>query len=285
MNLFTNWFSQKQAPIQFPKDLPEPLREQHRVIPFKTTHNFRDIGGYEGANGRKVKWGILYRSDNFHRLDKSQFDTFNALNLKSVVDFRSGFEKTHEPNKFPPNATFEYIELPIFDQANQNSGQNLQQKIRKGDLADVDGYGLMIEANEQFVMEYAEEYKTFLQTVLAAKGAPVLYHCTGGKDRTGFATALLLKIAGVSQEVIFEDYLRSNALILPALKRRLRIYALLRGQKALKVVEQLASVTPAYLQTAFNAIEENYGSFENYLSTALSFSTDEVKQLQSYLLE
>ena len=285
MNQLTQWFSKTNSSIILPKDVPESLREQHRVIPFCTTHNFRDLGGYTGINGRKLKWGVLYRSDNLHRLKKSYFEAFNSLNLKTIFDFRSSFEKSHEPNHFPKNAAFEYIELPIFDQANQHSGQSLQQKIRKGDLADVDGYELLIQANEQFVLDYADEYKAFLHKVLEARGKPVLFHCTGGKDRTGFASLLLLKIAGVSDQIILEDYLRSNELILPALKRRLQIYALLRGPQALKVVEQLASVTPDYLQSALNTIDEHFGSFDQYLENALNFSSAKRIELQEYLLE
>ena len=242
------------------------------------------MGGYEGDNGRKIKWGTLYRSDNLHRLSARHFEAFNQLNLTAVIDFRSSYEKSFEPNRFPSNKTFKVVELPIFDRANQTMGKNLQEKIRKGDVGDIDGNALMLRANRQFALEYIPEFRHFLHHILEAEGKPVLFHCTGGKDRTGFATALLLTILGVSKETIFQDYLLSNQLILPALKSRMRLYAMIRGPKALQVVEELARVTPAYLGAAFAAIEVEYGNFDNYVQQALTLSKEDVEELRNSLL-
>lgn len=278
-------FFPNTTPIQLPKNLPEAEREARRVIRFNRTHNFRDLGGYVGVNGRRTKWGTLYRSDNLHRLNATSHTLFDQLNLHTLIDFRSRFEKSVEPNKLPEAHNVKVIEIPILDQGNKNMGKSLQERIRKGDVADLDGAALMLGANRQFVEQYTAEYTQFIRHVLDANGQPVLFHCTGGKDRTGFAAAILLRLLGVSEEQIMEDYLMSNSLILPALKRRFQLYALLRGRRALAVVEALARVTPEYLGTALDAIDELYGDFTTYAADGLGLSDGDIARLRENLLE
>lgn len=273
--------------VVLPRDVAEAERERHRVLPLRKTYNFRDVGGYAGANGRYTKWGILYRSDNLHNLHQTAFNNFNQLNLHTLIDLRSSYEKAEQPNRLPDAHTIKVVELPIFDRANatmMRSGE-LREKLKRGDVDDVDGFAMMQEANRQFVTEYNPEYRALLEAVIAAKGQPVLIHCTGGKDRTGFAIALILKILGADDDVIMADYLRSNELILRPLKRHLRVYSALRGKEAVKVVMQLARVETAYLGAAFEEINTLYGSFDTYLKDGLQLTLVDIQALQNGLLE
>lgn len=285
MNKLKQWLFPEPVSILFPKDLPPDQREANRVIRFVESHNFRDLGGYVGENGRLTKWGVLYRADNLHRLSSKQFDLFNQLKLHTIIDFRSRFEKEKEPNNLPNKINYTVYDIPILDRANNQMGKTLHDKIRTGDLKGLNGVELMLDANRQFATEYTPEYRRFVQHILAAKGQPVLFHCTGGKDRTGFASAILLKLLGVSEDAILQDYLLSNELIMPALKRQLKIYAALRGPKALQVVEELARVEAGYLGAAFEMIDTTYGNFEAYVEGGLQLSADEVAALKTFLLD
>ena len=110
----------------------------------------------------------------------------------------------------------------------------MRERIARGDLAGIDAAALLIEANQRLATEFTPVYRRFLAELLAARGAPVLFHCTAGKDRTGFAAAIVLRLLGVPEESIVADYMRSQRYSLAArridlLLLRLRARAFLSG--------------------------------------------------------
>lgn len=281
MKWLPNWI--KKELVYLPKDLPEEERGKYRVIRLPGTHNFRDMGGYKTENGRFTKWGTLYRSDALSRLRKRAAPIFNQLDLHVIIDLRSTYERASDPNKIPKGTNLKLVEIPILDRAN-NLGRSLFKRLLQGDVAGLDGFALMVDANRQFVTEYNAEYRLFLEQVLAANGRPVLFHCTGGKDRTGFAAALLLRSLGVPKSTIYEDYFISNQLILPFLQNRLKLYTMLRGNAAGQIVQDLAQVHGNYMDAAFDCIEETYGSFEGYITDGLGLHLSIRQELQQMLL-
>ena len=99
------WFNEKEAP-SFERPIPikfsENLREDYRKLPFTGAHNFRDLGGYKTEDGRTLKWGKLYRSDDLHFLTDEDVKYLSRLGVKSVVDFRSDEEREAEPDRLTP---------------------------------------------------------------------------------------------------------------------------------------------------------------------------------------
>lgn len=273
-----------RRPLVLPKDRPLVQRIRHRRLPFAGARNFRDLGGYATADGATVRWGVLYRSDHLHHLTNRDLAALAALDLACVIDFRSDFEQTNEPDRLPPGTPVRVVHLPIFD-ANTRMGREIRERIASGKLAGLDPDAMLRDANVQFVRHFTPQFQAFVREVLVAQGKPVLFHCTVGKDRTGFAAAILLRILGVPQDVILQDYLESQAYLLAGRARDLRLLRLTRGTETVQIIEGLLSVKPEYLQLAFDTIEQEYGSFAAYVRNGLGLSDFEIAELRALLLE
>jgi len=207
------------------------------------------------------------------------------LELAVLIDFRSSAEKALAPNRLPRGHGIKIVELPLFDDADDPMGVGLRAQIERGDLAGIDAAALLIDANQRLATKFTPVYRQFIAELLAAGGAPVLFHCTAGKDRTGFAAALVLRLLGVPEEVIVADYLRSNTYSLTAHRRTLFLLRLFKGQELTALVRALLGVEEAYLQATFEAIDREYGSFAAYVRDGLGLSEADIERLRDLLLE
>lgn len=106
-----------------------------------------------------------------------------------------------------------------------------------------------------------------------------------GKDRTGFAAAVLLKILGVPHNVIMQDYLLTNQYILPSFQRELTFLRIFRGKRFTEAVKAFMEARPEYLSAAFDAIDREFGSFDAYVYDALGLSIHDVNKLKAVYLE
>jgi protein-tyrosine phosphatase len=270
--------------IVFPKDLPAEKREAHRRLTFSGTYNFRDLGGYAAADGRHVKWGVLYRSDKLQKLTNHDLQVLAGLNLYCVIDLRADFEREKEPDRLPDNTEIQLMPLPIVD-TNSTLTKEATQKIVARKFKGIDSNELLIDAYKQFVTTFTPQYRTFFRIVLAAEGKPILFHCKAGKDRTGFAAALLLRILGVSQQVVLQDYLLTQRYMQRALTWLFVFVRFTRGKKAMQLVQQLTGVKEEFLKAAFDTIDVQYGSFDAYIHDGLGLSDNDVETLRSRLTE
>jgi protein-tyrosine phosphatase len=241
---------------------------------------------YVAADDPTVRWGGLYRSDHLGKLSARDLRQLRKLDLAVLIDFRSAAEKAAAPNRLPSGHAIKVVELPLFDDdASDAMGAGLRARIERGDLAGIDAAALLIEANQRLATEFTPAYRRFMAELLAARGAPVLFHCTAGKDRTGFAAAIVLRLLGVPQEVIVADYLRSKVYSLAARRRDLLLLRLLKGRELTALVRTLLGVESAYLQAAFDAIDREYGSFAAYARDGLGLSEADIAWLRDNLLE
>ena len=133
------WFNEKEAP-SFERPIPikfsENLREDYRKLPFTGAHNFRDLGGYKTEDGRTLKWGKLYRSDDLHFLTDEDVKYLSRLGVKSVVDFRSDEEREAEPDRLTPNMT--QVFLPIKFQPKDMGDETLVGYMKDITLGNID---------------------------------------------------------------------------------------------------------------------------------------------------
>lgn len=272
------------APAVLPAGLPSAEREAHRVIEFSSIHNFRDLGGYRTADGREVQWGKLYRTGTLAQASEFDLEQLHGLGLATLIDFRSEMEKKAAPTRLPDAAEFTLVAIPTLDDGNEALMGELHQRVETGDFADFDPHGFMLEANRQFATEFTPEYRLFMQQVLAADGAPVAWHCSAGKDRTGFAAAILLRTLGVPAEQVMADYLASRDLSVAARRTDLLLLRLFKGSEAADKVRVMLGVEESWLQAAFSEIDAHWGSFDRYLSEGLQLSADDIDRLRNNLL-
>ena len=265
-----------------PADLPSQEREALRRLPVEGAENFRDIGGYKTPDGHSVKWGKLYRSGQLHDLSRGDREYLLLLGIRSVADFRGPSEVEKEPDNLPEG--IKYLSYPV-----DVAGSDLREKVIsliKGDaVMDVNGY--MIDVNRRFAEDYPETFGKWIKDLANNPDLqPQVFHCTAGKDRTGFAAAILLRILGVPEETVMADYLKSNGYNADYIEKtikKIRILSFFKNDG--EVIRPLLSVDHQYLQTAFDAIDGKWGSFDNYVRRGLNLSDDEITALRDRFLE
>jgi protein-tyrosine phosphatase len=257
--------------FRFQADRGQGLRLADRLVRLSGTVNLRDAGGYRTANGQWVKMGEVYRSDALNKLTAEDLDTLRRLHIRSVVDLRMESERTQDPDKVPAGA--EYVVADVF--AGSGSFQNMPK-------TPVEAERMMIDAEKAMVS--GEGGKRAYSQVFEAAGdgdaRSVLYHCTAGKDRTGWSSAALLTALGVPRGTVMADYLASNTY------RRAANDAVL-GQlppQQAAVYKPLLDVRPEYLNSGYDEVEAEYGSFDRYLKSGLGVDSRELKHLKKELL-
>jgi protein-tyrosine phosphatase len=272
-------------PLVIPAQLPLAQREAHRLLNFQGIANFRDLGGYRTGDGKQVKWGSLYRAGTFTNSSDTDLRNLQQLNLVTLIDFRSSGEKEEEPNRLPDPTGFNVVEIPTLDDGNKALVGEVMERIDSGDFEGFDPNLAMIKANRQFAGTFTPQFRQFIHTVLDADGAPVVWHCSAGKDRTGFAAAILLRILDVPRDVVVQDYMASKEHALDARRSQLLLLRVFKGEEAADKLATMMGVEEAWLEAAFDEIDARWGSFDNYVSEGLELSSTDVARLRNNLLE
>jgi len=253
-------------------DKGERLVASERLIPMEGVLNFRDLGGIPTKDGRVVKWGKFYRSGKLSELSKRDLQYFSTLGIKTVADFRDDHEIKEDPNRYPENYVVERIRMPIGDTSG-NMQRELRKTVKKANPDNFDSEKFVVDVMVEFIDSFAFQYKPFMEYVSNPAKVPLLFHCTAGKDRTGMGAAFLLAMLGVEREVIFGDYLMSNYYRNNKINKSLRKATLVGVNQ--KIAQPLVEVKSSYIAAAFEAIDRNYGSVENFLEE--EYGLDETK--------
>lgn len=247
--------------------------------------NFRDLGGIKTSDGKRVKKGLLLRSGEPDELTLEEFNEFKVkYDIRFIVDFRTSEEA--EASKIAEDSGVRREIIDVLKNAEEyvTSYKNFRQITDRGRVRTFmnEVYALIINDDHS-----TQGYKRFLEIVLALEKGAVLFHCFAGKDRTGIAAAILLTILGVPRDEIIKDYLMTNELRKESNQKILK-----QDMEAgvdpehLKVMEGFLLVDKEYIETAFKAAEQKYGSFDNYIARALGL-TEEGREIlkRRYLQE
>lgn len=272
-------------PLVIPSQLPTDQREAHRLLNFEGIANFRDLGGYPSDSGKQVKWGTLYRAGTLAHSSDADLRNLGQLQLVSLIDFRSSQEKEEEPNRLPDPTGFTVVEIPTLDDGNKALVGDIMARIDSGNFDGFDPNLAMMTANRQFATEFTPQFRQFIRTVLEADGAPIVWHCSAGKDRTGFAAAILLRILGTPRDIVMQDYMASREHALEARKSQLLLLRVFKGEEAADKLAIMMGVEEAWLNAAFEEIDAQWGSFDNYVSQGLLLSSADIQRLKENLLE
>jgi protein-tyrosine phosphatase len=268
-----------QRPI--PAELPPAEREAQRKLPVGGAANLRDLGGYETRDGRALRWGVLYRSDALADLDDEDVAYLARLELRRVVDFRSEGERERDPDRLPEG--LRTVWTPI-----SGSGLDpaeLQERLLAGEVSAEQAEAWLVEGNRAFVGEFRAVYAQFLRELADPANLPTLFHCTAGKDRAGYAAALVLLALDVPRETAMRDYLLTNAFTeakTTSMLRLIQIMSLFRADP--DDLRPLFEARESYLAAAFEAIDAARGT-DAYLREALGIDDALRAQLRANLLE
>ena len=159
--------------LRIPAEIPAAERAQNRLLNFEKIANFRDLGGYPTADGRQVKWGVLYRTGTLTDASNADLKGLAQLKLNTLIDFRSSVEKQEEPNHLPDPIGFSVVEIPTLDDGNQAIVGEIMERIETGNFEEFDPDQLMLEANRQFATTFTPQFRQYIHTVLDADGVDI----------------------------------------------------------------------------------------------------------------
>jgi protein-tyrosine phosphatase len=232
--------------------------------------NFRDLGGYPTSDGRAVRWRQIFRSNHLGHLTDADIEVLRGLGLKSAFDFRGTEERSAA---LCGVAEIAVHSLPI----EPTVVAALRARRANGTpLSSTDALEVMRDSYRGYVHHNTPNFRALFAHLLEDR-APLVIHCTAGKDRTGFACALILHALGVADDVIAEDYLLTN--------RFYRRDPTASSDLPEDVKQVLASVQASFLAAAFETIRADYGDFENYFRDGLGLGADERAKLQARYLQ
>lgn len=245
-----------------------------RLIQLENSINIRDIGGYTGMDGRKIKWRKIIRSEELAHLSDKDVAYFAALRLKHVFDFRNKSKSERQADRLPKTA--EYHLLPIF--SSSDMGLDHKDFTQPGVVDEFMRHIYKIQTEDR-----AQCFAEVLKYLTESSEYPILYHCTNGKDRTGFMTYLILSILGVPEDVILSDYTLTNLTFDESYNLLGNIMSEELGIENYHLWE-FYGVKPDWLKISMDYVNSNFGNVETYLMEKTDLREKDFKKIRDNLL-
>lgn len=257
---------------------------------FEQLNNTRDLGGLAVTGGRTIRKGRLIRSG---RLGPGTEEDINRIGKLAsvVVDFRSENERNESPD--PDIDGIKNIQIPIIDDlaAGVSRDKKSDREAFMMLANDPDGaLKYMCRTYEGFVTSKSalSGYKTFIDLLLKERNKAVLWHCTAGKDRAGFATVLVLEMLGADRDTIYRNYLRTNELIENDIDNMVNMFFKMIGtgdQKTEQALRNMFEAREEYLDAAYNKAQTIYGNFRSFLTDGLGLENNDFETMKTLYLE
>ena len=243
------------------------------VIELVGASNLRDIGGYRTQDGRTVRRGLVFRSAALAGLTDADLAVVSALGLRTICDFRGVEESERAPT---PVARLErapdIVHVPIEPTVGAGLRDILATKEATGEAL----FAVLERAYAAYALTSKAQYRTVIDRILDG-GTPLLFHCSAGKDRTGFGAAALLTALGVPWDTVVDDFEATNRLW-----RRDTVPA---SDLPPDIRESLLKADRTLLKAAFDAAIHEYGSIEAYFDAALGLTPLRIERLRAIMLE
>jgi protein-tyrosine phosphatase len=260
----------------------------NQLIGVTSGRNFRELGGYETLSGKKIKMHKLLRTGNLADLSPFDKQFLTDYGAKYDVDFRSKEEVDNQPDRVPDGV--EYIYDPVFSEDLTNSSKSITDlDTQAHDDADF-GFNHMHYAYEDMIeSEPAQKaYRKFFDVLLenTVDSESVIFHCTAGKDRTGFGALLALSALGVPLNTIKKDYLLTNITtkdFVDSMVEHARQNG--KNENVLQSIRDIQSVRSEYLDHAVKVLNDEYGGINNYLRDVMKLSSADIMKLRNIYLE
>lgn len=256
-----------------------------RVLSLEGGCNFRDLGGYRTTDGRQVRWGQVFRSGMMAHFTPGDAATVQGLGIRVVVDLRRAEERSKEPTRWPFSDVRVLHEDHPLDTTTLGGLIDGQQHTLESARARIVGLYRNMPA-------WLDSRMRTLFANLDGVDAPLLFHCSAGKDRTGFAAALLLEILGVPRETILEDYVLTNTAVdLQAFLVEHHAAGGLTDDRhplmsmAPDVRRMMVAADADYLEAALDVLRREHGSAVGYVSRTLGLGDAAIERLRRRLLE
>jgi protein-tyrosine phosphatase len=254
--------------------------------------NFRDTGGLLTDSGRPTRGGLVYRSSSLFGLPIEAQEALLAIGVSDVFDLRTTVEVAQRPDALPSGITL-MVDDVLADHPHNGAAGVASLINGHVDRASVDDINASFgggRAKSSMLKTYRHlvtlpsarrGYRGLLTRITSSPGASVI-HCTAGKDRSGWAIALLQLVAGASMDDVLDDYLRSNEPMRRAYGPMMDAFAAEGGD--VESLSHIMRVEPDYLDEALSLMRAQFGSLEGYLATGLGLDTPQIDLLRARLL-
>jgi protein-tyrosine phosphatase len=243
--------------------------------------NFRDLGGYETADGRTVRWGRVYRSDSLERLTPADVLRLEELGVRFVCDLRRDAERATAPSRVLGHATIRIEHLPVGGIAAET--KSMAARMMLGEIPEV-SVEKMANVYLTILGLHPDSFGTVVARAADPDALPLVVHCTAGKDRTGVASALILGALGVDAQTIAGDYELSTEFHSRAKIAEIRPQLEAVGVEFAKV-EAYWSAPEAVMTATLDGIRERWGGIESYLLGPADLSRETLDSLRLNLLD
>lgn len=260
--------------------------DEHRLLPLAGGHNFRDLGGYETADGQRVRRHVLYRSGKLSGLTSQDVALLASKNIRVVCDLRTPVEREKEPSVTGFSAWHRSWDYDA-------GHSRLRQVAAAREATPQDVHDALAATYRKMPWHFAGPYGCVINHIVSGD-VPLVFHCMAGKDRTGLLAALILRVLGVPEATVLADYLLTDRCLdidaLVATPRAAGSDAAAAGFAYLQAMPPnlrapLLKCHPAYLEGALRAVEARHGSVLGYMHEALGVGGDGMAALRHRLLE
>jgi protein-tyrosine phosphatase len=243
-----------------------------RTLDIASVPNLRDVGGSPTRDGRAVRTGLLYRSGALNRLDGADLEAFGRLGIRRVYDLRGERERSFAPDRLPPGTA--YVTGDVLADWTEGGPDRVfgwwtdPLAARRG-LGEGRGRALWMDQYRGLVTLPSAHavYGRLFRDLGRAENRPALVHCSGGKDRSGWAAAALLLLLDVAPEVVMADFLRSAWRDDASASAMLDDLVARGGEPELWL--PIFDAVPAYLEAALDEVHRSYGSIQAYFADGL----------------
>lgn len=251
---------------------------------------FRDLGGVAVCDGRRVRRGVVYRAGHLLEPSDVELRFVRELRLRRVFDLRSAAERNRQPSNWL--GAVDDAPLPREVHADVNAdvraGKAALFHLLEADCSVGGARQMMLQTYRSFPHAFAGQLRPLFDALLEARSVPLLVHCTAGKDRTGFACAMLLHALGASEAAIFEEYLRTGD-VLVASPLAASLGEILGGYLGRPLepaaIAVIMGVHEEFLATALDAVRAEYGSLDAYLEQVAGMDAARRGRLREVLLD
>jgi protein-tyrosine phosphatase len=261
------------------------------VIDLPGAANCRDLGGWALTGGGTVRRGIVFRSTELNGLTDAGVDVITSLGIDTVFDLRTQSERSDAPDRLPDAINNVSLDVLADDPTSgaamtgnmsqlMSDPKALEMQTKATPISQV-----MTETYRDIVnlASAINSYRSMYTAMAGSDQGPSLFHCTTGKDRTGWGASALLSFLGVAQDDIFEEYLLTNTEILPLTQPIYDTFAKAGGDPDL--LKPLLGVDKAYLTAAFEEMSKRFGTIEDYFSKGLGLHDTTLDALRTKLID
>jgi protein-tyrosine phosphatase len=237
-----------------------------RRVHFQGTRNFRDLGGYATESGGRTQWGRIFRSSSLHKLTADDLAAFDDLGIRVIYDLRRDDERTREPGPRPVRALpmpARFTDVPDLSPLRERA----------------DGEQWLLADYRAMLHDGGPVFGQLLTALAEADRTPAVFHCAGGKDRTGLAAALLLSWLGVNRETVLDDY-ELTGKYQSGRDNPTLVDSMVEMGIARPAAEGLLSAPRWTMAEALDLVDTEYGGVEAYLREAAGMSADTLADLR-----